>query len=138
MLETKTLRHREVKSPNQEGRLRRPQGSDRPLEQRGVTSHPEPQLQRIAPGCQEAHLAETQNLRGKIHLHAIRSSSWQGEHMGADAREGKQWAQGQKDSAAESNREPGCLADQSLGFPWVPDSFRDHRWKLEVTKVPKI
>lgn len=106
--------------------------------ERGRTSHPEPQLQRTAPGWQEALLAETQNFRGKRHLHAIRSLSWTGENTGADAREGKQWAQGHKDSAAESNREPGCLADQSLGFPWVPDSSRDHRWKLEVTEVPKI
>lgn len=35
-------------------------------------------------------------------------------------------------------RGPGCLADQSLGFPWVPDSSTDHRWNPEVTKVPKI
>lgn len=51
---------------------------------------------------------------------------------------GKPWAQGHTDLAAESDRAPGCLADQSLGFPWVLDFSTDHRWNLEVTKVPKI
>ena len=138
MLETKTLRHGEVRSPNQQGRFGWPQGSDRPRGQR------EAGHRTLNPSCKGPPLGAKKLTLQKHKTSGVKDTYTQFDPLlgqvktGADAREGKQWAQGHKDSAAESNREPGCLADQSLGFPWVPDSSRDHRWKLEVTKVPKI
>lgn len=76
----------------------------------------------------EAHLAETQNLRVKRNLHTTRYSTCTGEKTGAGVWTGKAMCPGpHRDLAAESNREPGALADQSLCFPWVSDPSRDHR-----------